>query len=88
MSQKYSRLMEWIQDYFPEPMYSRQDIIDYMNKNVPAWKYISKSDREDMIKDWEEFVAPEIEEMIETKPTIWQRIYKFLGRLIGRRRRR
>ena len=78
----WDRLMEYIHDYFPEPIYSSEEVREWAQKNVPAWKYMPKRTRNAIIKDWERFVAPEKE--IREKPGIWRRVRAFLGRLAGR----
>lgn len=79
---EYQRLVEYIENYFPDPIYSRAEIEEWAQENVPAWDHINKGDRSDIMGDWEEFVAPQVEEMIESKsPKFWKRIKGFLGRL-------
>lgn len=77
----WDRLTEYIYDYFPEPIYSRDDIEKWASESVPAWKYMKGNDKKDILDDWSNFVAPQIEDMIEGKPSIWGRIKRFLGRL-------
>jgi hypothetical protein len=87
----YSRLREYIHDYFPEPIYDTSDVRDWARDNVPAWKVIGKSDKNAIIKDWEDFIAPQVESELESirdsigekSPSFWGRIRKFLGRLFG-----
>lgn len=79
---EYVRLANYIIDYFPEPKYSRQDIKDWAEDKIPAWKHISKNDKKEVLDDWEDFIAPQVESEIEGKsPRFWARIKKFLGRL-------
>ena len=80
----WDRLCEYIHDYFPDPSYSTEDVRKWAMEKVPAWKYMSKKTRKDIITDWEIFVAPQIEKEIREKPGIWKRLRAFLGRLMGR----
>jgi len=78
----WDRLIDYIYNYFPEPSYSSQDIKDWAEDSVPAWKNMSKSDKDMIIKDWENFIAPQVEKWF-TKMSrgFGERIRKFLGRL-------
>lgn len=90
----WSRLTDYIIDYFPEPTYTRKDIQKWAKENVPAWKGMKRSDKKEVLNDWEYFVeseaVQEIEEVIteelEDKPisyirNVVRRVKKFLGRL-------
>ena len=78
----WSRLSDYIFNYFPEPKYSRENIQDWAMDNVPAWKYMKSSDRKGVLDDWEDFIAPVVESEIESKsPRFWARIRNFLKRL-------
>jgi len=78
----WSRLSDYIINFFPEPKYSPQDIRDWAMDNVPAWKYMNSGDRDGVIGDWENFIAPEVENWFRgaTRGFI-DRIRRFLGRL-------
>jgi len=78
----WSRLSDYIGDYFPDPQYSRQDIQDWAQGNVPAWKYMKGNVKKAILDDWEDFIAPVVESEIESKsPRFWARIRSFLRRL-------
>ena len=87
----YSRLENYIMDYFPTAIYGVDDIEEWAKENVPSWDKISSKDKEEMIHDWEDFVAPTVEEELievreeigEKTPRFWGRIRKFLGKLFG-----
>ena len=79
----WDRLMEYIHDYFPEPIYSSEEVREWAQENVPAWKYMKKKLQDEIIADWEEFVAPP-EDIFKEKPGIMRRLRAFLGRLFGR----
>ena len=57
----WSRLVDYIIDYFPEPKYSSQDIRDWAQGNVPAWKYMKESDKKEVVGDWENFIMPKVQ---------------------------
>jgi hypothetical protein len=77
----FSRLTEYVKDYFPEPKYARKDIVDWANESVPAWKYMNRKDKKEILDDWEDFIAPQIEDQIESKsPRLWGRIANWLRR--------
>lgn len=84
---EYQRLTGYIIDFFPEPKYSQSDIRDWAKDNVPAWKVMEKSEKDKVLKDWENFifeseVEPEVKELIEGKSRGFiARIKRFLGRL-------
>lgn len=95
----WSRLEEYIYDYFPDPIYSREEVIDWMAENVPAYKSMNRHDREMILDDWEAFVSPkEVEQIEAIKEDIevieediptehvgrWTKVKRWLGRLIGR----
>ena len=87
----WSRLTGYIIDYFPEPKYSRQDIRDWAQGSVPAWKYMGNKDKDEILQDWEDFVfekevEPEIKALVKGKSAGFltraiKRIKEFLGRL-------
>lgn len=89
------RLVDWIDNYFPDDTYSREDVNSYLNKNVKGWSTgaIPRSEKERILDDWEHFVIhvreeefgeipigalPEIK---RERPTVWNRIKAWLGRL-------
>jgi len=77
----WSRLVEYIENFFPEPKYSSQDIRDWAMENVPAWKSIGDSDKKEIIGDWENFIAPQVENWFtRMTKSFGARIRKFLGR--------
>jgi len=61
----WSRLTDYIYNYFPDPSYSREDVIDWAQENVPAWKYMNNNERDLILGDWEAFVSPAEAEQIE-----------------------
>jgi len=78
----WSRLTQYIIDYFPEPKYSPKDIKDWGKENVPAWDKISSSEKKEIIQDWEDTIAEPIErEARSWSKRIVDRIKGFLGRL-------
>lgn len=85
----WSRLTEYIEDYFPESSYSTAEIRSWAQENVPAWKYMPEKDKNEILSDWENFIAGKVEEQItevregigEKRPSFWKRLRGFLGRL-------
>ena len=53
--------MDYITNYFPEPKYSTQDIKEWAQKSVPAWKVMRNKDKSEVLGDWENFIAPQVE---------------------------
>ncbi|MGB5911844.1 MAG: hypothetical protein WBH31_11675 [Promethearchaeia archaeon] len=95
----WSRLTDYIYNYFPDPSYSRAEVIQWAQENVPAWKYMNNDDRKMIIGDWEAFVSPvepkQIEAIREDIEEIekdispeqrgrWGKVKRWLGRLFGR----
>lgn len=78
----WSRLVEYIKDYFPEPIYNSNEVKEWASENVPAWKYMGNKDKKDIIGDWEDFIQPKVEKQLKgfTRRFIG-RIRRFLGRL-------
>lgn len=92
----YERLQEWIDDYFPEAQYTREEVQAYLNEHIPAWSHIRRREQKGILNDWEEFVLSEyqeewdatteqvdhIRETIEGKPRGFiARLKRLLGRL-------
>jgi len=78
----WSRLVDYITNYFPEPSYSTQDIKEWATKSVPAWKSMSNKDKSEVLGDWENFIAPQVEKWFtRMSKGFGSRIRKFLGRL-------
>lgn len=78
----WSRLSDYIIDFFPEPKYSSKDIAEWAEDSVPAWKHMSNSDKKDVLDDWENFIAPQVEKWFtRMSKGFGARIKKFLGRL-------
>ena len=83
----WSRLVDYIVNYFPEPKFSKSDISKWAKDNVPAWKNMKDKDKEKIKDDWEQAiyeteVEPEIKEFIEGKSKGFiNRVRRFLGRL-------
>ncbi len=81
MTDEYSRLQAWIEDYFPDASYSAQDIRDWANANVPAWSVISRSNKENILGDWENFIQPQVERnLTRSSSGFRERIRRFLAR--------
>ena len=82
----WSRLVDYIVNYFPDPKYSQDDIRDWANKNVPAWKNMGGKDKDKIVRDRENYVyesevEPEIKKLVEGKSRGFiERIKRFLGR--------
>ena len=77
----WSRLIDYIHNYFPDPSHSSQDIRDWAIKEVPAWKGMSNSDKNAIIKDWENFITPQVQTWFKRMTSGFRdRIRKFLGR--------
>lgn len=77
----WDRLTDYIYDYFPEPIYSSQDISDWAQREVPAWKYMDSKTQEGILGDWENFIQPQIESWFKRMSHRFvERIKKFLGR--------
>ena len=78
----WDRLTEYIEDYFPEPSYSSQDIRDWAMGQVPAWKYMDGKTRDGIIGDWENMIAPKVESWFKRMSHGFrERIRKFLRRV-------
>lgn len=86
----YSRLQEYIHDYFPDPIYSTDEVKEWAEDNVPAWSKLPRKTQRDILGDWENFIAtqkvePELreirEEIGDKSPSFWNRIKEFIGRL-------
>ena len=83
----WSRLVDYIVNYFPEPKYTQTDISKWASDNVPAWKGMSAGDKKTILSDWEQAiyeaeVEPEIKQIVEGKSRGFiKRIRDFLGRL-------
>lgn len=77
----WDRLVDYITNYFPDPSYSNQDIRKWANDSVPAWKSMSNKDKNDVLGDWENFIAPKVEKWFtRMSKGFGARIRKFLGR--------
>lgn len=77
----WDRLVDYIIDFFPDPSYSTQDIKEWANNSVPAWKHMSGSDKKEVLDDWENFIAPKVESWFRRMSGGFRsRIRKFLGR--------
>lgn len=78
----WSRLVDYIIDYFPDPSYSSQDIRKWAYENVPAWKYMREKTKGEILGDWENFILPEVKSWLRRMSGGFrERIRKFLGRL-------
>ena len=78
----WDRLVDYITNYFPDPSYSAQDIRDWAMDSVPPWKSMSNKDKNDVLGDWENFIAPQVEKWFTRMSRgFGQRIKRFLGRL-------
>jgi len=85
----FSRLMEYIHDYFPEGIYDTSDIEEWAEESVPAWKYMDSETKGEIVQDWEDFIVEEELEDVriiaeERKPSVMGRIKSFFGKLFGR----
>jgi len=80
------RLINFIHNYFPDPTFSRDDVRDYLEKEVKGWGYVPKKAQRAILKDWEMAIEEEAEGIGEppTKKGRMARIRAFLGRLFGR----
>lgn len=79
------RLIDWIHNYFPDPTYSRDDVRDYLEKEVKGWDSVPKKVQSAILKDWEMAIEEQEKEITRpTKPKRMARIRRFLGRLFGR----
>ena len=52
----WDRLIDYIYNYFPDPSYNTQEIEDWAEDSVPAWKYMDRGDKKMILKDWENFI--------------------------------
>jgi len=83
----WSRLVDYVVNYFPEPKYSKSDIRKWIKENVPASKNMKEKDLKEIENDWEKAiyeaeVEPEVKELVEGKSKGFvDRIRRFLGRL-------
>lgn len=55
---EYQRLVDYIQNYFPDPSYSQNDVRKWAKKSVPAWKNMGKDTKDGILKDWDKFISP------------------------------
>ena len=77
----FDRLVDYIIDYFPDPSYSSQDIRDWANDSVPAWKYMAEGTKKEILDDWENFILPEVKSWFKRMSEGFRaKIRKFLGR--------
>ena len=78
----WDRLIEYIEDYFPEPIYTSEDVRDWAQENVPAWQYMNKETQEGIIDDWEHFIEPQVKGWFaRMSEKFVSRIRNFLGKL-------
>jgi len=78
----WSRLVDYIIDYFPDPSYSNQDIRDWAYDSVPAWKYMDNSTKDKVLGDWENFIFPQVKSWFRRMSSgFGARVKRFLGRL-------
>jgi len=83
----WSRLVDYVVNYFPEPKYSKSDIRKWIKENVPASKNMKEKDLKEIENDWEKAiyeaeVEPEVKELVEGKSKGFvDRIRRFLGSL-------
>ena len=78
----WSRLVDYINNYFPDPTHSSQDIRDWAEKSVPPWKNMGKGEKDKIIKDWEYFIEPQVKGWFRRMSSDFgRRIKAFLGRL-------
>lgn len=83
----WSRLVDYVVNYFPEPKFEKSDISKWAKTNVPAWDNISGGDKKKILSDWEQAiyeaeVEPEVKEFVEGKSRGFiKRVRDFLGRL-------
>jgi len=86
MGTDWSRLVDYVVNYFPEPKYSKGDISDWAKDNIPAWSKMGSKDKKAVLSDWENAiyemeVEPEIKEFVEGKSRgFLKRVKDFLGR--------
>ena len=77
----WSRLVDYITNYFPEPKWNTQDVRDWAITSVPAWKVMSNKDKSEVLGDWENFIAPQVETWFRRMSSKFRdRIRRFLGR--------
>lgn len=82
MMTDWSRLSDYIIDYFPDTSHSSQDIRDWAQESVPPWKHMSNKDKDGVIGDWENFIEPQVKGWFRRMSGGFrERIRKFLGRL-------
>ena len=83
----WSRLVDYVCNYFPEPKFSRGDIRDWAMKSVPAWKYMKSKDKTQVLDDWENFIYEDkVQPVVDSWLKRWssgfvERVARFLGRL-------
>lgn len=83
------RLVEWINNYFPDPTFSRDDVEKYLNDNVKGWEAVPRRDKREIMNDWFEFTEKQLDDVElgqlkgirAREPTMWSRIKAFLKRL-------
>ena len=77
----FSRLVNYIINYFPDPSYSTKDIRDWAMESVPAWKYMDNTTKDEITGDWENFITPQVESWFRRMSHGFrERIRRFLGR--------
>ena len=78
----WSRLVDYIIDFFPDPSHNTQDIRDWAYDAVPAWKYMDNSTKDKVLGDWENFIFPQVKSWFRRMSSgFGARVKRFLGRL-------
>lgn len=78
----WDRLSDYIENYFPEPIYNTKDVSEWAQKSVPAWKHMDSKTQKTILGDWENFIQPKVEGRLRGfSQKFLGRIKRFLGRL-------
>lgn len=77
----WDRLTDYIENFFPEPIYNTKDVRDWAEGNVPAWKFMNTKTKNQILGDWEDFIQPKVEGRLRGfSRRFIGRIRAFLGR--------
>lgn len=52
----WTRLTNYIIDFFPDSTYSEEEIDAWAMESVPAWKFMDQQTKDDILGDWKEFI--------------------------------
>lgn len=66
----WTRLTNYIIDFFPDNTYSEEEIDEWAMESVPAWKFMDQQTKDDILGDWRSFAdtLPPVEPPIPPEP--------------------